>query len=243
MGTILWRAALLLTLVPRLSLGQNCPILGPAYPAVANVSSSPVLNAAKATFTQALTEALSNGQLDGEAASFAVQVFSTFSDRPIFEYYHTASGLNGSLSGSLVGPDTLYRIGSISKLVTVYAALARLPHKHWGDPITDFVHELADARVNNAVENVDWSEVTLEDLASQMSGIARDCKSQINQSTVPRLTFLDTLNRCPRRPVSRRPSSTSRASRFGPVRNCPMWHRFSEAMHKDWSVAAKDVIV
>lgn len=183
------RALFLLALF-RPSHGQNCPILGSAYPPVADSSSSPALNAAKVSFRDALTELLASGQI-GNSTAFSLQVFGRddSGDDPIFEYYHTglatSSAGNGSISeirsrNATVGPRTLYRIGSISKLISVYAILAKLGGGYWNEPVTKYVSELADAAdqgESDAVDHVQWSEVTLGALASHMSGIGRDCMS------------------------------------------------------------------
>jgi CubicO group peptidase (beta-lactamase class C family) len=171
------RIAFLFWTLVRLCHGQNCPILGPAYPAVARLSSSPTLNVTKAAFEKALAQALSSGQFDSSTTSFSVQVFSTHDNEPIYEYYHTALSANASLSSSQVGPGTLYRIGSISKLVTVYTILSKLSDRYWNEPVTNYVPELAATgyQRSNSINNVEWSEVTLGALASQMGGIGRDC--------------------------------------------------------------------
>jgi len=161
----------------RPSQGQNCPILGPAYPAVVNPASSPVLQQAKTACDEALALALSTGAVPGaNETSFSIRIFSSHVEEPIYEYYHTAGKTQHE-----VGPETLYRIGSISKLVTVYAILAKLSDRYWDEPVTKYVKELAAAATTggnhgNAIDHVQWSEVTLGDLASQMSGIGRDCK-------------------------------------------------------------------
>ncbi len=163
----------------RSSQGQNCPILGPAYPAVTDPASSSVLRQAKAASDEALTFALSSGELDANGTSFSIRVFSPHVEEPIYEYHHTASTSNNGSSRRKVGPATLYRIGSISKLVAVYAILSKLSDRYWDEPVTKYVQELAAAAADprdNAVDNVQWSEVTLGALASQMSGIGRDCK-------------------------------------------------------------------
>ncbi|KAH6855461.1 beta-lactamase/transpeptidase-like protein [Chaetomium sp. MPI-CAGE-AT-0009] len=183
----------------RLCHGQNCPLLGPAYPAVTDLASSPALNVTKAAFDEALAQALSSGQFDNSTTSFSIQVFTTHDNKPLYEYYHTASSANGSLSGTRkVGPGTLYRIGSISKLVTVYAILSKLSDRYWNEPVTNYVPELAAAShqlIGNAVNDVQWSEVTLGALASQMGGIGRDYSFGDLSATFPSgVPGLPTLN-------------------------------------------------
>ncbi len=193
-----------------LALGQDCPILGPTYPEVLDPISSGVFAAAKASFNDEITKALASGQLDNGTA-FSIQVFSRNSDKLLFDYHH----------GPSVGPDTLYRIGSISKVMTVYTTLAELGDKYWTEPVTKYVPELAKLKVQDPVYNTDWSEVTLGALASYLSGIARDCKSTLRQTK--RLMLDADHRRCPRRhrslPPARHPRYPSAEhNRANPVR-------------------------
>jgi CubicO group peptidase (beta-lactamase class C family) len=67
--------------------------------------------------------------------------------------------------------DTIFRAGSLSKVVTAYASLLQQNGK-WDDPITDWVPELRD----DGEGTVLWSEITLGSLASHLSGLIMDCK-------------------------------------------------------------------
>lgn len=145
-------------------LGQDCPILGPAYPEVTSPGSSTAFTAAKTAFESEISKALASGQLDN-GTTFAIQVFSRNSDKTLYEQYHGA-----------VGPETLYRIASISKVMSVYTTLTELGDKYWNEPVTKYVPELACLKVQNPVYDTDWADVTLGSLASHMGGIARDCK-------------------------------------------------------------------
>lgn len=149
---------------------QNCPILGPAYPAATDLA-SPAFIAASIKFDEALS---SNSRIDQDGVSFAVEVYSSHlkHTRPIHRRFNTAVAQNDSVT---VGPHTLFRIHSISKVLTVYTILSKLSFKYWHEPVTKYVQELASSQLQNAVRDVDWSEVTLGSLASQISGVSRDC--------------------------------------------------------------------
>ncbi|KAL2148002.1 hypothetical protein VTI28DRAFT_58 [Corynascus sepedonium] len=159
----LFRPLVLLGALAGLSLGQDCPIYGPAYPEVDNPGSAAAFSAARAAFETEIKNGLASGQLDN-TTSFVVQVFSRHSEKTLYEHYH----------GPSVGPETLFRIASVSKLVSVYTTLIELGDKYWDEPVTKYVPELARLKVRNPVYDVDWSQVTLGDLASHMGGIPRD---------------------------------------------------------------------
>lgn len=155
----------------QLGAAQNCPILGPAYPAITSIP-APKLAAAKVKFEKALES------INRSSTSFAIQVYSAHDDNLVFETYHTATD---QVEAAPVGPDTIWRLFSISKAITVYAVLARLGDKYWNEPITNYIPELAAAPVHDPIRNVNWAEVTLGSLAGQSSGVTRDCKSRQQQ--------------------------------------------------------------
>ena len=74
----------------------------------------------------------------------------------------------------------MFRIGSISKLFTVYTFLLHGGLELWQQPVTDYVPELRQAALESInssnLDSVRWEEVTLGSLASHMSGIGRDCE-------------------------------------------------------------------
>lgn len=73
-----------------------------------------------------------------------------------------------------VTDQTYFRIASISKVFTVLAALIQQKDGKWSlkDPITKWVPELRNLTDADAVV---WEKITLESLASQLSGIVREC--------------------------------------------------------------------
>nr|A0A1B4XBI2.1 RecName: Full=Beta-lactamase-like protein sdnR; AltName: Full=Sordarin/hypoxysordarin biosynthesis cluster protein R; Flags: Precursor [Sordaria araneosa]BAV32162.1 beta-lactamase [Sordaria araneosa] len=158
-STLVWIAV-----ASQLGTAQNCPILGPAYPAVANLA-APKLTAAKARFEKALES------INRTSTSFAVQVYSAHDDGLIYSTYNTATERVGAAT---VGPDTIWRLFSISKAITVYAFLAKLGDGYWNEPITKYIAELADAPVRDPIRDVNWAEVTVGSLAGQSSGLTRD---------------------------------------------------------------------
>ncbi|KAL9583132.1 MAG: hypothetical protein Q9212_002881 [Teloschistes hypoglaucus] len=72
-----------------------------------------------------------------------------------------------------VTDQTYFRIASITKIFTVLAVLLQQDAGKWSlkDPITNHVPELK-AAINSS--RIDWESITLESLASQLSGIPRE---------------------------------------------------------------------
>ena len=74
----------------------------------------------------------------------------------------------------MVDENSIFRIGSLSKLFTVYTFLIERGMRDWREPITKYVVELANAANNTT----DWRDITIEDLASHMAGIRLSCKGE-----------------------------------------------------------------
>ncbi|KAK3985073.1 D-alanyl-D-alanine-carboxypeptidase/endopeptidase AmpH [Cladorrhinum sp. PSN332] len=167
--------------------GPNCPPLGPVFPKPTNLASSPAIRAA----LDSLTTIFKDRDRDNSASvlanstSWGIEVFSTNPDTPtVFQWHHTAPELaaasgNNSFGVKKVDGNTVYRLGSLTKVFAVYTWLAQDGMDKWNEPITKYVPELRDAAerakaANDPVENVPWGEVTIGSLAGQMSGAIRD---------------------------------------------------------------------
>ncbi|OCL06944.1 putative beta-lactamase [Glonium stellatum] len=153
---------------------QNCPLLGPIFPAPLNPALSKAVHSAKRNFPQILTEALSASILDNSTTSFSINVFSASDNQTLFTYHYAAPALSGSLPGGSLNDNTIYRIGSLSKLFTAYTLLVKAGNLNWNDPVTKYVPELANASTANPIANSQWSDITVGALASHMAGVTRD---------------------------------------------------------------------
>lgn len=132
-------------------------------------------------------ESIFTNSIDGDhnstgsdAYSYSVEVFSGSEDAPLLSHHHTAKNLAELNSTGVAAVDsrTVYRLGSLTKVYTMLTFLAEAGDSRWNDPITKYVPELAELQAKstkNAVFEVDWDEITIGALASQISGIARDC--------------------------------------------------------------------
>lgn len=107
--------------------------------------------------------------------SFAIEV--TSANDKIWELYHTAPilGTDAFCREPTVSGNSYFRVASISKVFTVLAILlqekeGRLNLK---DPISKYIPELSQ---DNATDGIQWNLISLESLASQLSGIPRECR-------------------------------------------------------------------
>lgn len=167
----------------------NCGLLGPVYPIPANLTNADAIRGAQSDFQRLIDEALKNGTtpwgpFDAVNTTISIGVFSTQSDDLVAQYQYTGSSpaLKTRLSGGKLDTDTLYRLGSVTKMLTVYTVLAKLGTRYWSEPVINFIPELASQSKRDSINNFNWSAVTLGSLAGQMSGIPRDCEFVLPRS-------------------------------------------------------------
>lgn len=119
------------------------PLIGRVYLPPANGSFSAFDDArtrAKAWIDQALATGDSEyGAIDTQETSFSISVFSTDSNETLFTYHYEAPLLNGSLTRGKLTDDTIYRTGSLGKLLSVYQFLVDVGDNVFLDPITKYI--------------------------------------------------------------------------------------------------------
>ncbi|KAL6252772.1 hypothetical protein RBB50_000491 [Rhinocladiella similis] len=154
--------------------------LGPVYQPAANHSYQ-AFATAKQQATDAINQLIATGNntygaFDNQGTSFSASVFDLTSNEYLFEFHFEAPGLNGSYTKGKLSENTIYRTGSLGKLLTIYNWLVDIGDEVYLDPITKYVPELEAAAKSykNPLLSTNWSEVTVGSLASQISGIGRD---------------------------------------------------------------------
>ncbi|KAK4234246.1 beta-lactamase/transpeptidase-like protein [Achaetomium macrosporum] len=189
------RTAAVLAVAATVLAGPNCPPLGPVFEKPYNFNTSSAMQSAIANLTAMLTawDQNNSSAIRSNTTSYSIEVFSTSRDQPlVFSWHHTAASLlapptnssNNNGTSRRVGvaktdANTVYRLGSLTKVFTVYTWLAQDGDTKWNDPITRYVPELAAAAERakqeaDPVANVPWDEVTVGALAGQLSGAIRD---------------------------------------------------------------------
>ncbi|KAE8451681.1 hypothetical protein EG329_003138 [Mollisiaceae sp. DMI_Dod_QoI] len=152
--------------------------MGPTFPKPQYLSSA-VLQAAVQNLTALFNQIDVDNSTGTYNNSYAIQIFSASNSTPIFQHSHTAQNLtNQNTTGvTNVDADTIFRIGSPTKIFSVYAFLIEAGDVYFNEPITKYVPELATLAANqsgNALTKVAWGDVTIGELASHMAGIAND---------------------------------------------------------------------
>ena len=105
---------------------------GPSFPAPTAFTTSREFQGAIRSFNDALNNAQQHGLPGHElgsdyslkTTSFSIAMFSTSSSALVYERHHTDSVIRNSTVGTRkVDADSVYRIGSVSKLFAVYLLL------------------------------------------------------------------------------------------------------------------------
>ncbi|KAI5923428.1 beta-lactamase/transpeptidase-like protein [Camillea tinctor] len=155
------------------AIDGHCPPLGAVLPAPTSPSTNQAVQSAVATINtvfQATTSALNT-------TAISLSVKSIHENTPLLDLHYTPPSLNTSGTTS-VDAQTIYRVGSISKIFPVLALLTQKSVR-LDDPITKYVPELLQLKGEtgdevNDITTVQWDHVTLGALASHMSGISSD---------------------------------------------------------------------
>lgn len=128
---------------------------------------SPTLNDAFEDISASLGKLIAQSAFD--TSSFSIEV--TTSTDSLWELHHTAREKDPVRPGAeKVGGESVYRIASITKAFTALAIIQQ--HVAGNLSIDDTIDQYLDLR-----GDIQWSDITLRTVASQLSGIPRDCKT------------------------------------------------------------------
>jgi hypothetical protein len=164
-------------------LFQPCPLLGPWVLAPIINPSSASIKAATKSVDKLLDEYIVEaggrfGPISPNTTSFSIALFAGSNYIPgpdnlpfFYEYHHAAS----NLAGDDLNKDSMFALGDLTQLFTVYTQLAELGDEVWSRSIVDFLPELRNVSTMDAIHAVRWEDVTLGSLAGHMAGISRDC--------------------------------------------------------------------
>lgn len=169
---------------------KYCPPLGPIFPPPSNFGQNDAWNKVTKKISVTIEDALKKARQDSSivnvnSTSFSLEIFSPSDPSPLLSYAYTAPAIKNATTGVRhVDNDTVFRIGSLSKLWTILLLLKEKGDRVFSDPVGAYVPELLEAAekfrynttaANDQANQVRWDEVTVGELASHMAGITRDC--------------------------------------------------------------------
>ncbi|KAI1125391.1 beta-lactamase/transpeptidase-like protein [Nemania abortiva] len=157
---------------------HECALAGPGFPPPSRLSNSSLLTEAIVEFSKSLDDVQLGLQANDTA--WAVALFSSKENKTLYEHYYTPP-IDGI---SKVNRNSIFRIGSVSKVFSVWSFLLEVGDEYFNDPITKYVPELANLSClggvdhheiyYNDIDHARWEEITLGELASHAAGIPRD---------------------------------------------------------------------
>lgn len=151
---------------------EECPLLGPAFSSNFDLSETDAFVEAIEAFPDVIEALFESGLANGNASSFVIDVFSGVTNDSLYTYTHhaTAPEMNETFPPSL-DDGTIFRIGSVSKLLTVYAILTHTGSLEVFDhPVTQYLPELAGNRDRDPLNRIVYEEITIGALASHQGG-------------------------------------------------------------------------
>ncbi|KAJ3579171.1 hypothetical protein NPX13_g1398 [Xylaria arbuscula] len=93
------------------------------------------------------------------------------------QFHHTGPDIkNSSVGVNKVDGDSIYRVASMTKVVSVYAGLLLLDPDDWNKPLTEIFPEIASLRKDDPIHHIQWDTITPFSLASQISGIPANAR-------------------------------------------------------------------
>ena len=155
-----------------------CPLLGQQYLPPTQLAEEPKFQAATRKIDATLNAAVEKAPY--KDVSFSIGMFSASNEGLAYQYHHTSGAVANSTYGTKkVDADSIYRMGSISKLLTVYLWLIHEGDQGFNKPIGEILPQLKQYSEDswNDVTS-DWTDITVGDLAGQMGGLSRDCEFQ-----------------------------------------------------------------
>ncbi|KAG9254832.1 beta-lactamase/transpeptidase-like protein [Emericellopsis atlantica] len=165
----------LATLSGQSIVAPEAGLAGPSFPAPSGLRDSKALTSAIIDFGTLVAD---SPIVQANETAWAVAVFSTHDDEPLYERYFTP---DYDVGVAEVNRSSVFRIASVSKVFSVWTFLAEVGDERFNDPITKYVPELVTTKndsvsgtVYDDIDHVRWHEVTLGQLASQLAGIPRD---------------------------------------------------------------------
>jgi hypothetical protein len=160
--------------------------LGP-YPAPIHLNAENSLVAAQWQNLSSTIDAYLSGNTSSQPAlagveniTFSMGMFSLNDPAAIqLQYHHTSADVQNATNGTnKVDADSIYRVASVSKLITTFAGMIELSVEQWNTPLTQIQPDFAEvlrnytsASASDPILQAQWDQITPWSLATQLSGL------------------------------------------------------------------------
>ncbi|OQE37646.1 hypothetical protein PENCOP_c009G02903 [Penicillium coprophilum] len=158
------------TSTARIIATDEVPFSGPSFLSNFDPSNSTSISHAKSKFPGLIDSLFSTGDLNRTDLAFHIDVFSAATNESIYSYSHIGENSKKSVTSGEFNDKTISRIGSVTKLFTVYAIIAKAGIEVFSHPVTKYLPELSGNSAGDPLEEIRWEDITVGALASQQAG-------------------------------------------------------------------------
>lgn len=166
------------------ALSDILPLLGPSFLSNFNPADSHAIGNATEVFSDKIDALFESQALNSTDLVFAIDIFSAATNTSIFQYHHVGEGQEVTLSAGTLNDQTISRTGSVTKLFTVYALLAKAGIDVFSHPVTEYIPELVSNISESYTEHIRWEDITVGALASHQAGSGGAGGRQTHQHVV-----------------------------------------------------------
>lgn len=154
----------------RIAPTDEVPLIGPSFISNFDPSNSRAIGNAKKAFPGLVDHLFESGELNRTDLAFTIDVFSAATNESLFSYSHVGEASKPSLTTGELNDNTISRIGSVTKLFTVYAIIAKAGMGVFSHPVTKYLPELKGNSSGDPLERVRWEDITVGALAAHQAG-------------------------------------------------------------------------
>lgn len=164
-----------------LQLSKICPPLGRVLPAPQSLSANQAAKEAVETLANTL-DGIFSSKLTNSGVSIAVK--SIHENNHLFNHHFTPYNVS-DIGTNMIDEHTIYRVGSISKMMTALAALQN-NKINMDDSVLEYLPDLKSrSDVHESIYTIPWEDITSKSLASHLPGLATDSKTPVFRQGYP----------------------------------------------------------
>jgi CubicO group peptidase (beta-lactamase class C family) len=180
------------TSAARIVATDEVPLIGPSFISNFDPSGSVAIRKARSEFPGLVDNLFKTNVLNRTDLAISIDIFSAATNDSLYRYTHVGENSKKSLTAGILNDKTISRTGSVTKLFTVYAILAKAGIEVFSDPVTKYLPELGGNSSSDPLERIRWEDVTVGALASQQAGSGGvGGLYSCDVFVLPSLTFLD----------------------------------------------------
>ncbi|KAJ6085027.1 hypothetical protein N7499_004656 [Penicillium canescens] len=158
------------TSAARIVATDEVPLIGPSFISNFDLSGSVAIRKARSELPGLVDNLFKTNVLNRTDLAISIDIFSAATNDSLYRYTHVGGNSKKSLTAGTLNDKTISRTGSVTKLFTVYAILAKAGIEVFSHPVTKYLPELGGNSSSDPLERIRWEDITVGALASQQAG-------------------------------------------------------------------------